>query len=84
MNRKDLYNEIYQLNLQDEIKNTTGRNFTQVSSAVLESIISLAKEAIAENERTSSNNSCNEALERLVEVLVKKHILLASEVRYIL
>lgn len=85
MTRKELYNEIYSLNLQDEIKNTTGRNFTQVPSNILEDIISVVKEGMkVQKPKNKASNKCSCAVEKLVNILAKKHILLSSEVKEIL
>ena len=39
MNRKELYNKVKQLGLQDQIKNAFGKNFTLVSNEDLQSFI---------------------------------------------
>lgn len=85
MTRKELYSEIYQLNLQSEIKQTTGKNFTQVSNSILEDIVKLAKMATEEALKPKTGTIVyHNGLTELVKLLEKKHILLPSEVKMIL
>lgn len=42
-NRNDLYDKIKEMNLQDAVKKATGKNFTQVSSDVLNNIVAKAE-----------------------------------------
>lgn len=85
MTRTELYNEIKCLNLQEEIKNVTGRNYTQVPNSTLEEIISKATIQLMEQPKKVKKTStkCEKSLEKLVNILAKKHILLPSEVREI-
>lgn len=76
MTRKELYNEIKAMNLQDEVIATYGKNFTQCTNFQLETIISGAKDGLDEDD-----GEC--AFLRLIEVLQKKNILLKSEIKYI-
>lgn len=80
MDRKELYKKIKNYNLEETVKTKFGRNFTQVSSKDLEKIVAKAEDA---NVCMSVEQDCN-MTRKLVEVLQKKHILLASEVYYIL
>lgn len=75
MTRKELYSHITGLGLQEEIKAQWGKNYTQVSNAELETIVS---EALA----GMQGNDCKK-LDRLIEILQKKKVLLKSEVNYI-
>lgn len=43
MTRKELYNKITELNLQEEVKKACGRNYTQATNSVLESVIAKAE-----------------------------------------
>lgn len=72
MNRKQLYNEITSLCLQDEVKARYGKNYTQCSNADLQEIVDEVKISLAK--------SCDCAFTRLVEILAKKNILLKSEI----
>lgn len=78
MNRKELYNEIKSLGLQDEVKAVTGDNYTRASNEQLKAIID---NAVAGLKCSNGNNS---ALNKLVEILAKKKILLKSEVNEII
>ena len=70
MNRKELYNEIKSLGLQDEVKAVTGDNQTRASNEQLKAIIDNAVEGL------KCSNVNNSALNKLVEILAKKKILL--------
>lgn len=78
MNRKELYNEIKSLGLQDEVKAVTGDNYTRASNEQLKAIIDNAVEGL------KCSNVNNSALNKLVEILAKKKILLKSEVNAII
>ena len=77
MNRKELYNEIKSLGLQDEVKAVTGDNYTRASNEQLKTIIDNAVVGL------KCSNVNNSALNKLVEILAKKKILLKSEVNAI-
>lgn len=76
MKRAQLYNEIKNLNLQDEVKAVTGDNYTRATNAQLKSIIDNAVAGLKKPKEVKSNI----AFIKLVEVLSKKKILLTSEV----
>nr|DAG89179.1 MAG TPA: hypothetical protein [Crassvirales sp.] len=82
MSRKEIYAKVKELNLQEEIKKKYGDNYTRVSNTELEAIIA---NHIAKTSTPGRVNSCGRdyKLDRLIEVLKKKHILLYSEVAYI-
>lgn len=88
MNRKEIYAKIKEYNLAGVIKDTLKENYTRVSNATLESFISKhvslhgKKPKVIKNEGMVSLEKT--PLAKLVEVLHKKHILLKSEVDYIL
>lgn len=88
MNRKEIYAKIKEYNLAGVIKDTLKENYTRVPSATLESFISKhvslhdKKSEVVKNEEMVSSEKT--PLAKLVEVLHKKHILLKSEVDYIL
>ena len=74
MNRKQLYEEIKNLNLQEEVKAAYGDNYTRCTNEQLECIVKKAHEAL--------NPNCS--FEKLVNILAKKNILLKSEVKEIM
>lgn len=78
MTRKELYDQIKSLHLQDEIKSVYKKHYTNCSNIELESILKSATKPLG----TCNCNS--KALEKLVEILAKKRILLTSEVTAIL
>ena len=88
MNRKEIYAKIKEYNLAGVIKDTLKENYTRVPSATLESFISKhvslhgKKPKVIKNEGMVSSEKT--PLAKLVEILHKKHILLKSEVDYIL
>lgn len=88
MNRKEIYAKIKEYNLAGVIKDTLKENYTRVSNTTLESFISKhvslhgKKPKVIKNEEMVSSEKT--PLAKLVEVLHKKHILLKSEVDYIL
>lgn len=83
MNRKELYQKVKELNLQEEIKKKYGNNYTRVGNTELETII--AKYTVKTPTTERVNVSCGKGCkgDKLIEVLKKKHILLDSEVAYI-
>lgn len=96
MKRTELYDHIKGLGLQKEVESRTGKNFTRCSNGELEIIvIDVLK---SKNNNTPKQECCNKgeckeapskisfttALDRLLEVLHRKNILLDSELRYIL
>lgn len=89
MNRKEIYAKIKEYNLAEAIKAAFHDNYTRVSSANLEYFVNKYTKLPA-NETPSVAKSKNDnsveksPLEKLVETLQKKHILLKSEVDYIL
>ena len=88
MNRKEIYAKIKEYNLAGVIKDTLKENYTRVSNATLESFIS-KHVSLHDNKSEVIKNEGMVFLEKtplakLVEVLYKKHILLKSEVDYIL
>lgn len=73
MNRKQLYNEITSLGLQDEVKARYGKNYTMCSNACLQKVIDEVRASVA-----PVAPDC--AFNKLVDILAKKKILLKSEV----
>lgn len=83
MNRKELYEKVKELNLQEEIKKKYGNNYTRVSNSELEATITkyTIKTPTTKGVKNSRDKECR--CDKLIEVLKKKHILLDSEVAYI-
>lgn len=77
MDRKQLYNEIISLGLQDEVKSTYGKNYTNCNNAQLQDVIDNVCKSTP-----SKTGIC--AFQKLVEILAKKKILLKSEVNTIM
>ena len=71
MNRKQLYNEITSLGLQEEVKSRYGKNYTQCSNEQLNAII-----VDVHNSMSTEIDSCS--FKKLVDILAKKKILLKS------
>lgn len=74
MNRKQLYNEITSLNLQEEVKATYGKNYTNCSTEQLKAVVDNAHETM-----DAVAPSANSFI-KLIEILAKKKILLKSEI----
>ena len=88
MNRKEIYAKIKEYNLAEAIKKTFHENYTRIPSANLECFISdyissrdEKQEVIGDTSKDAVEKS---SLVKLVETSQKKHILLKSEVDYIL
>lgn len=76
MNRKQLYNEITSLGLQNEVKSRYGKNYTQCSNEALQKLVDEIHETYVESVEQVVYNR----LIALVKILAKKKILLKSEV----
>ena len=91
MNRKEIYAIIKKNKWEDNIKNRTGRNYTNCSNAVLYLHINILTQK--ENQGSIKKNPVQfvnvniikvlDKVDKLIEVLEKKHILLKSEIDYI-
>ena len=88
MNRKEIYAKIKEYNLAEAIKKTFHENYTRIPSANLECFISDYVSSRGEEQEVIGNTRKDavekSSLVKLVETLQKKHILLKSEVDYIL
>ena len=88
MNRKEIYAKIKEYNLVETIKKTFHENYTRIPSANLECFISDYVSSSGEEQEVIGNTRKDDveksSLVKLVETLQKKHILLKSEVDYIL
>ena len=79
MNRKELYNEIVSLGLQEETKNRYGKNYTQCTNSQLQTLVDEVKKDF---ETVPAQMHCN-LIYNLIEVLERKKILLKSEIQEI-
>ena len=95
MERKEAYEQIKKLGLQEECKKKFGKNFTQCKTNELEVIISTAKkkESKAGTEVKTTEVTTKTATKtveskdsfyKLLAILRKRHILLESDVKEIL
>ena len=75
MTRSEIYVEIKNYNLQDDIKDKYGYNYTNLSSATLIEEIKKYKNRNVQYEL----KFLNDRLDKLIEILYKKHIICKSE-----
>jgi hypothetical protein len=74
MTRSEVYDEIVKYNLQNKVKALYGRNFTNVSTQNLISVVTNYKLLLKKN-----NPPTNNTMVALIDLLYKKHILCKSE-----
>lgn len=87
MNRKQLYNEITSLGLQEEVKSKYGKNYTQCSNETLQKLVDEVHKGLEEASKPKGRSVAQvgyNSLVALVEILAKKKILLKSEVNAII
>jgi hypothetical protein len=77
--RKALYNIIKNEGLEDAIKGTFGRNYTQVSSTELEDFIEENLEEEPEAEPQAKDGDCAKALDMLLDVLEEDDYLFSRQ-----
>lgn len=77
MNRKQLYNEITSLGLQEEVKSRYGKNYTQCTNEQLSAVVVDVHKSMPTEIGPSS-------FQKLVDILAKKKILLKSEMEAIM
>lgn len=87
MNRKELYKEITSLGLQEEVKSRFGRNYTQCTNSQLLAIVMSdprgPRGKKATPECLTAKKKEESRLNKLIESLYRKRILLKSEIDYI-
>lgn len=83
MNRKQLYNEITSLGLQEEVKSRYGKNYTQCSNADLQKVVDEVHAGLNKLHSGGFGVHCG-SICKLVDILAKKKILLKSEVEAIM
>ena len=92
MERKEAYEQIKKLGLQEECKKKFGKNFTQCKTSELEVIIRVAKVGVGTKVKTTKAASKTtikieepkDSFSKLLAILKKRHILLESDVKEIL
>ena len=77
--RKELYAAIKAAKLEKKVCEQYGKNYTNCSSSQLKGILDKYTK-VSTKENIKCKNIYNEKLDKLIELLAKKHILLASEV----
>ena len=92
MERKEAYEQIKKLGLQEECKTLFGKNFTQCKTSELEAVIKAVKVGVgtkikstkATTEFAATTEDPKDAFYKLLAILRKRHILLESDVKEIL
>ena len=92
MERKEAYEQIKKLGLQEECKKKFDKNFTQCKTSELEVIIRVAKVGVGAKVKTTKAASkttikieeLKYSFNKLLDILRKRHILLESDVKEIL
>lgn len=88
MNRKEVYEVIKKMELQNVVKNIYGKNYTNVPTDDLIQVIANAKKSLIPTveEWEIEMEPCNleNKINTLVEILFKKRLLLKSEVEAII
>ena len=88
MERKETYEQIKKLGLQEECKKKFGKNFTQCKTSELEAVIKAAKVGVGAEVKTTKattkTEEPNNSFYKLLAILRKRHILLESDVKEIL
>ena len=90
MERKEAYEQIKKLGLQEECKKQFGKNFTQCKTNELEAVIKTAKVGVevkatkATTEFAATTEDPKDTFYKLLAILRKRHILLESDIKEIL
>ena len=92
MERKEAYEQIKKLGLQEECKKQFGKNFTQCKTNELEAVIKAAKVGVgaevkptkATTEFAATTEEPKDCFYKLLAILRKRHILLESDIKEIL
>ena len=92
MERKEAYEQIKKLGLQEECKKKFGKNFTQCKTSELEAVIKAFKVGVGAKVKTTKAASkttikigeSKDSFSKLLAILRKRHILLESDVKEIL
>ena len=92
MERKEAYEQIKKLGLQEECKTLFGKNFTQCKTSELEAVIKTVKVGVGAEVKTTKaatefaayTKEPKDSFYKLLAILKKRHILLESDVKEIL
>ena len=92
MERKEAYEQIKKLGLQEECKKQFGKNFTQCKTNELEAVIKAAKVGVGTGvkatkvttEFADTTEEPKDSFYKLLAILRKRHILLESDIKEIL
>ena len=86
MERKEAYEQIKKLGLQEECKKQFGKNFTQCKTSELEAVIKTAKVKYtkATTKTATKTEEPKDSFNKLLAILRKRHILLESDIKEIL
>ena len=92
MERKEAYEQIKKLGLQEECKKKYGKNFTQCKTSELEAVIKAFKVGVGTKVKTTEVTTktatktveSKDSFNKLLDILKKRHILLESDVKEIL
>ena len=92
MERKEAYEQIKKLGLQEECKTLFGKNFTQCKTSELEVVIKTVKVGVGAKVKTTKAASKTTikigepkgSFNKLLAILRKRHILLESDIKEIL
>ena len=92
MERKEAYEQIKKLGLQEECKRQFGKNFTQCKTSELEAVIKAFKVGVGTKVKTTKAASKNTikigepkgSFNKLLDILMRRHLLLEADVNEIL
>ena len=92
MERKEAYEQIKKLGLQEICKKQFGKNFTQCKTSELEAVIKAFKVGVGAKVKTTKAASKTvtktkepkDSFNKLLDILRKRHILLEADVKEIL
>ena len=92
MERKEAYEQIKKLGLQEECKKKYGKNFTQCKTSELEAVIKAFKVGVGTKVKTTKAASKTTikigepkgSFNKLLDILMRRHLLLEADVNEIL
>ena len=92
MERKEAYEQIKKLGLQEECKKKFGKNFTQCKTSELEVILRVANVGVRTKVKTTKAASKTtikieepkDSFNKLLDILMRRHLLLEADVNEIL
>ena len=92
MERKEAYEQIKKLGLQEKCKVQFGKNFTQCKTSELEAVIKAFKVRVGTKVKTTKAASkttikigeSRDSFSKLLDILMRRHLLLEADVKEIL